>query len=100
VPAAPTTANAPQPVVVRGANGSQALAINESNGAVEIQYETHTLRGETRDSGKRKYHIDKGAVLFEVKPNDEGGFKLRTADGTLRWKVKVTPEKIKISDNR
>jgi hypothetical protein len=38
------------------------------------------------------------AVSYEVKSSD-GGFKLRTADGRLRWKVKITPEKIKISDN-
>ncbi len=60
----------------------------------------HELRGEPRDSGKRKYSIGGGAVTYEVKPdNDSDGFKLRTADGKLRWKVKVTPEKIKISDN-
>ncbi len=58
------------------------------------------LRGEPRDSGKRKYQIDRGAVLFEIKPDDDSdGFKLRTADGSLQWKVKITPEKIKISDN-
>jgi len=58
----------------------------------------HELHGEPRDSGKRKYKIDGGAVSYEVKSGDSG-FKLRTADGKLRWKVKITPEKIKISDN-
>jgi hypothetical protein len=58
------------------------------------------LRGEPRDNGKRKYSLGGGAVTYEVKPDsDSDGFKLRTADGKLRWKVKVTPEKIKISDN-
>jgi hypothetical protein len=35
---------------------------------------------------------------YEIKAN-ENGFKLRTADGKLLWKVKITPDKIKISDN-
>lgn len=35
---------------------------------------------------------------YEVKSN-ENGFKLRTADGKLLWKVKITPDKIKISNN-
>lgn len=59
----------------------------------------HRLAGELRDSGKRKYSLDGGPVIYEVKPGDDGGFKLRNADGSLRWKVKITPEKIKISDN-
>ena len=38
--------------------------------------------------------------MYEVKPDDDSeGFKLRLFDGALRWKVKVTTEKIKISDN-
>lgn len=58
------------------------------------------LSGEKRDTGKRKYTLGSGPVLYEVKPADDGdGFKLRSPDGKLRWKVKVTPEKIKISDN-
>lgn len=55
--------------------------------------------GELRDSGKRKYSLDGGPVAYEVKPGEDGGFKLRKADGSLLWKVKITPEKIKISDN-
>ena len=35
---------------------------------------------------------------IEVKSNDNG-FKLRTPDGTLLWKAKITDDKIKISDN-
>ena len=29
----------------------------------------------------------------------DDGFKVRTLDGKLLWKVKVTPEKIKVSNN-
>ena len=38
-------------------------------------------------------------MLYEIKPGDDGGFKLRNPDGSLRWKVKVAADKIKISDN-
>lgn len=58
----------------------------------------HKLVGQN-GGGKRKYTYDGGAVLYEVKPGDDDNFKLRAPDGSLRWKVKVTPEKIKISNN-
>ncbi len=45
---------------------------------------------------KRKYEGNKEIV--EVKYKDDG-FKVRTADGKLLWKVKITDDKIKISDN-
>lgn len=100
-PAAATAAQ--PPVSVHDAAGAEALSVRESGGNVEIAFtdagQKHSLRGDTRDSGKRKYQLDGAAVSYEVKPNDEGGFKLRTPDGKLRWKVKVSPEKIKISDN-
>jgi hypothetical protein len=70
-----------------------------SGNTVDITYGGAKLHGATRDTGKRKYTVNGGAVAYEVKPNDEGGFKLRTVDGKLLWKVKITPEKIKISDN-
>lgn len=77
--------------------------VTEQSGKVTIAFTAngarHELRGATRDTGKRKYTLAGGPVLYEVKPNDEGGFKLRTPEGRLLWKVKVTPEKIKISNN-
>ena len=108
--ASPTSANtvAPppsthKPVEIRRADGSPFLTITDRDGTVEIAFtengQARVLSGESRDSGKRKYHIGSGAVLFEIKPGDGDGFKLRTPDGSLRWKVKVAAEKIKISDN-
>lgn len=88
-------------MTIRNADGSELMTVGESGGNVDIVLTSagkkRVLRGEPRDSGKRKYTVD-GAGLYEVKPG-EGGFKLRNADGTLRWKVKIAPEKIKISDN-
>lgn len=57
------------------------------------------LYGDPRTTGKRKYTIGDGPVLYEVKPGDDAGFKVRNPDGSLRWKVKVAADKIKISDN-
>jgi hypothetical protein len=104
--AAPATNTAAQPaagaVVVRDAAGAEVVSIREDGGTATITYtvdgEKHVLQGTPRESGKRKYRIDQSAVMFEVKPGDSG-FKLRMADGTLRWKVKITADKTKISDN-
>lgn len=95
---AATSAPAPAPAPATSLGG-----ISEENGAVTISYmengEVRELYGDPRTTGKRKYAIGDGPVLYEVKPGDDGGFKLRNPDGTLRWKVKVSADKIKISDN-
>src|SRR5215212_4754859 len=91
---APQTAEGPSQPPVAGVPN-----VTISGNTVDIAYGAQKLHGEQRDTGKRKYTVDGSVVKYEVKPNDEGGFKLRTADGKLLWKVKVTPEKIKISDN-
>lgn len=103
---APTAAaSAPAPFIVLSADGAEVLSVFETTDrVVELSFteagQRRELRGEPRDNGKRKYTIGGGPVMYEVKPDsDSDGFKLRTADGKLRWKVKVTPEKIKISDN-
>ncbi|HEV7243240.1 MAG TPA: hypothetical protein VGQ36_28705 [Thermoanaerobaculia bacterium] len=80
------------------------LMISAFDPTVQVSFRENgtkrALRGETKESGKRKYSIDGGPVVFEVKPDDDSeGFKVRTPDGKLLWKVKMTPEKIKISDN-
>ena len=49
-------------------------------------------------SDKRKFYDKSGEVYAEIKFKDEG-FKLRNPEGELIWKVKISAEKIKISDN-
>jgi hypothetical protein len=82
---------------------SQLGSISEEKGSVTIAFmengEVRELFGDPRTTGKRKYTLGDGPVLYEVKPGDGGGFKLRNPDGSLRWKVKIAPDKIKISDN-
>lgn len=103
-PAAAATAQAEGAVIVRDEAGKQLFSVSaQTDGVVEIAFtaegEQRVLRGEPRESGKRKYRIGSSAVMFEVKPGDDDSFKLRMADGALRWKVKVSADKIKVSDN-
>lgn len=92
-------------VTIRKADGKDLMTITEhASGKMDIAFVAadgtkRTLHGDMRESGKRKYSVEGGGVLFEVKPGDDLGFKLRMADGKLRWKVKVAADKIKVSDN-
>ena len=60
--------------------------------------QTKVLRGELSKNDKRKYQLEGGGMVAEVKPGDDG-FKVRTGEGKLLWKVKLTDDKIKISNN-
>ncbi|HEX7829749.1 MAG TPA: hypothetical protein VF787_08835 [Thermoanaerobaculia bacterium] len=98
--ATPTATTAP---VATTSAASQLTSVSEKGGTVTIVFTENgaeqELYGELRDNGKRKYTLDDGPVLYEVKPGDDQSFKLRNPDGSLRWKVKISPDKIKISDN-
>ncbi len=60
--------------------------------------QTRVLKGESKETGKRKYVIEGSGQFAEVKEG-ERGFKVRNNDGKLLWKVKLAVDKIKISDN-
>jgi hypothetical protein len=109
-PAVPAS-NRPSPLVeapradkvrVKTPDGSRWIEIQAKGRTVEIAYAdsgtSRELVGQERDTGKRKYGAPGGAVDVEVRPQD-AGFKLRTATGTLLWKVKIDEDKIKVSDN-
>lgn len=100
-PSAPPPAAAASPGTAATA-GPQLTGITEKGSTVTIAYTENgaeqELYGELRDNGKRKYTLDDGPTLYEIKPGDDG-FKVRNADGSLRWKVKFYPDKIKISNN-
>lgn len=86
-------------VVIRSAGGSKSFTVVEKGNAIEI-----VLPGGVRLLGepageKRKYRRGAGGPpVCEVKPG-ENGFKLRTTDGKLLWKVRLADDKIKVSDN-
>lgn len=70
------------------------IVINGSN--VTVDSNGKLITSENKGE-KRKYYVD-GDIVYEIKYKD-GGFKLRTKDGELLWKIKVGDDKIKISDN-
>ena len=76
--------------------------VRNAGGTIDIDYndagQHHHLRGYSRENGKRKYSLDNGPEVLEVKPG-EGHFKVRKPDGVLLWKVKMDTNKIKVSDN-
>jgi hypothetical protein len=90
-------------MTVSRADGSKLMTVKFTSEVAELSLfdgsSTRALRGEPRESGKRKYTLDGGEALLEVKPGDEGDFKLRGPDGSLRWKVKIDDQKIRVSDN-
>jgi len=103
-PTAPEPSGAVHLVVMDAAN-HQVLEVSRTGETITVVGDAGArLVGEIQSSGKRKYRLDNGGVVAEVKtraagPADEDatGFKLRGPDGSLLWKVKVTAEKIKIS---
>jgi hypothetical protein len=84
------------------ASGSLPVDVKNSGGTIDIDYvensQHHRLHGVIKSNGKRKYALDNGAEVLEVKPG-EGEFKVRRPDGSLLWKIKMDPNKIKVSDN-
>jgi hypothetical protein len=97
-----TSATASSSSTSSSASGSLPVDVKNSGGTIDIDYvensQHHRLHGVIKSNGKRKYALDNGAEVLEVKPG-EGEFKVRRPDGSLLWKVKMDPNKIKVSDN-
>lgn len=89
-------------VKVKSADGTHVIEFAASGGDIKIEIDdggrTSRLVGALKGSGKREYAPLRGAAVAEVK-SDAAGFKLRTAQGALLWKVKLDDDKIKVSDN-
>jgi hypothetical protein len=83
---------APAPlIVVSTTGGKRVVEVAPSGTDLTVTFDGGVLHGRLKGD-KRKYES------LEVKFGDEG-FKVRTLDGKLLWKVKVTPDKIKVSNN-
>lgn len=85
-------------VAIVNAAGVQTASISNDAQVRTVHVGAQTVTGNLKESGKWKWHAGSGPVMFETKPEPHG-FKLRLADGKLRWKVKITDTKIEISDN-
>lgn len=94
----PSPAPAETTVITR-AGGEEAMAITIGAGSIDIRAGDRHIVGRTRGD-QRSYRRDSlgGAPLVEVKGN-AAGFKLRSPESQLLFKVKVADAKIKISDN-
>jgi len=88
--------------IVKTPDDKRAVAVHIAGENVKIEIgdgsAARVLRGSMRGTGKRKYEIEGGPLIAEVKA-DNDAFKIRSADGKLLWKVKLAADKIKISDN-
>jgi len=91
-PAAPAPSTGASTFAVTTNDGQPVIEVATSGSDVTVTWDGTVMHGR-RKGEKRKYES------VEVKYGETGGFKVRTLDGKLLWKVKVTPEKIKVSDN-
>jgi hypothetical protein len=96
-----SAAAAPAPsgaAIARSATGTEVVSIAASRIEVVAGGRTTVLAVEAKETGKRKYYDANGAQVAEVKASDTG-FKVRTPGGALLWKVRLSEDKIKVSDN-
>lgn len=85
--------------VIVPAGGGEPLTITIDRDKVDVQASGRHIVGQTKGD-KRFYHQGSigGPAFVEVKISD-AGFKVRTPDSQLLWKIKVADDKIKVSDN-
>lgn len=76
----------------------QPLARITVSGEIEIDAPGNPLRSVTKRADKRKYYNQANIMQFAVKMDDDA-FKLRDQNERLLWKIKLYPDKIKISNN-
>ena len=94
---------AAEEIKIKSSDDRRVVEFKPGGEGLKIEFmvngQTQVLRGEAGGrSDKRKYAFDGTGIIAEVKPDAEG-FKVRTTEGRLLWKVKTSGDKIKISDN-
>lgn len=98
-PAARPPADQAGTLLISDAAGQTAWTLRLDGNHVEVAGSgVGRLVGDQRGDKRRYRRESDGAVVAEVKSSDSG-FKLRTPDGQLLWKVKLSEDKIKISNN-
>ena len=85
-------------VKIKTPDDKDVVEVKIDANSTKLEYGGKIVRGETKDD-KRKYNVEGGNQIAEVKIKDADGFKVRTNDGKLLWKIKIADDKIKISDN-
>jgi hypothetical protein len=97
--AAPTNKDYAVKVKIKTPDEKPVVEVKFDGSDTKLEYGGKILRGEMKDGEKRKYSFEGASQIAEVKAKDADGFKVRTADGKLLWKVKIAADKIKVSDN-
>ena len=85
-------------VKIKTPDEKDVLEVKVDGGNIKLEYGGKVVRSELKGD-KRKYFYEAGSQIAEVKTKDADGFKVRTTDGKLLWKIKIADDKIKISDN-
>lgn len=97
-PASPEKSRNPrQNYSILGTAGKSLGQVNLASGSPHIVFGNSEYRSRMK-KGKRKYNDANGTTHIAIKYKPDG-FKLRTEDGRLKWKIKHSAEKIKVSDN-
>ncbi len=86
----------------KDAGGQEVFSVKIYEAKLKLEFpsgsEVVTLEAPRLAAGDKRKFSASGQTRAEIK-GSEDGFKLRTHDGKLLWKVKIAAEKIKISDN-
>jgi hypothetical protein len=80
---------------IKSSDGKLVAEINQSG---QIEFGGKILSKKQKNADKVIYSLD-GNEFAEVKAKDADGFKVRELNGKLLWKIKISADKIKISDN-
>jgi hypothetical protein len=104
---ATTAIGAPARTVTIEAAGHKVLDLSQNGDTVTVTPAdgSPALVGDVRHPGKRKYRLQSGEPVAEVKSREEAatgddrGFKIKSPDGKLLWKVKIGADKIKLAVN-
>lgn len=87
---------------INSADGKRVMSIGTMGSDVVIELGepsvSRTLVGRLKGTDKRRYELKGSGPIAEVKLSGEN-FKLKSPDGKLLWKVKISEPKVKISDN-
>ena len=87
-------------VNVKAMDGASVLQVKEQGAGLEsfvtISQKQLALSAQSKDTAHRSYKLN--GKEYDIKASDDG-FKLKSSDGKLLWKIKYKEDKLKVSDN-
>lgn len=91
----PSTSSVPK-IEITDVGGKLVGTIDMSGSNPIVKTEAGEFRSKIK--GEKRKYSDGNGLVYAIKYKTDG-FKLRTEDGQLIWKIKHSQEKIKVSDN-